>query len=172
MTLLTLTRNDTQQEEYPPYTFFTRYEWDPEAGELLGWDEASPPVRAPAVAVPAAVPAQSVGADAGAAPPPPPADAEASVAAPATASATAGAAATAPVQQEAPAKKRAPSAQTLRVASLEAEVERLNAEVVALKELFARVSLLETQVERGVVFSQEAGYKSLFSNMGVPTDQE
>ena len=79
------------------------------------------------------------------------------MAAPATASATAGAAATAPVQQEAPAKKRAPSAQTLRVASLEAEVERLNAEVVALKELFARVSLLETQVERGVVFGQEAG---------------
>jgi hypothetical protein len=58
------------------------------------------------------------------------------------------------------------------VASLEAEVERLNAEVVALKELFARVSLLETQVERGVVFSQEAGDESLFSNMGVPTDQE
>jgi hypothetical protein len=72
----------------------------------------------------------------------------------------------------APAKqKRAPNAQTLRIAHLEEEVERLNAKVSSLELLFARVTLLEQMSERDAVFGVPSE-DSLLSGMGEPTRTE
>ena len=173
--MLTQFPDELPNAEYPPYTFFTRYEWDADAGELLGWDAESPPVRVvPPPAPPPAAPAQG---HPGGVP-------EADVAPPEvvasplrSAEAQTAATATAPplsVETEAPGaaappKKRAPNAQTARIASLEGDVERLTAEVAHLKQLFARVSFLESKYEHEAVFGNDE--ESLVSGLGNATKE-